>query len=321
MTTTSAPAKGTGGFSVSDWAEFFDSSDGIVNDYSATGAFPLNRINAGNIARIGASAAGVRTNGYTLKVTVNHDLTVPTDAGTYYIAAMYDPDLNVAGGGGVAATPDGPCRLVIDDTLDTAGGEAYTLLYGITRAASQNLSAASLIDYRRWIGPTVVIDENILNATVTGWGPWPRGTIAIVMSGSHRIERYIRWPVTAGGVTLQWVPLSSVLLPFPANAPLASAGQAFTMSMEDGRVFLAGSLKRSNNTVLSSGSDVNLGTLTAGWRPGTKSYFTVFAKPPSGRTVATIDIDPATGVVTMHGPSSGSIDWVALDGINFRAEN
>lgn len=321
MTTTSAPAKGTGGFSVSDWAEFFDSSDGVVNDYSATGAFPLSRINAGNIARIGASAAGVRTNGYTLKVSANHDLTVPTDAGTYYIASMYDPDLNVAGVGGVATTPDGPCRLVIDDTLDTAGGEAYTLLYGITRGAGQNLNAASVIDYRRWIGPMVVIDENILNATVTGWGPWPRGTIAIVMGGAHIIERYIRWPVTQGGVTLQWVPLDAVKLPFPANSPLSSAGQAPTMSMENGRVFLTGNLKRTSNAVLTSGDDVNLGTLPVGWRPGAIVRWTSFAKPPTGRAVVMGDISPSTGVVTLYGPASGSIDWVDLSGINFRAEN
>lgn len=152
MTTTSYPAKGTGGFDISEWSEYFEGDNGIIGDYVGT-ALDLTRINAGEIARI--SPGKVRVGGYILEVTANHDLVVSTAAATYYIWACYDPALNVPGGGGTASSA-GPCTLNISSGApSTAGGKIYVLLYQIIRSASQALTAATVVDYRTWTGPTL----------------------------------------------------------------------------------------------------------------------------------------------------------------------
>jgi hypothetical protein len=150
MTTISYPAKGTGGFTISQWTEVWEDSNGVINDYTGNSC-SLTRNDASNLAQIGVGQ--VRVGGYILEITATHDLTVSTSAATYYIWACYDPALNVAGGGG-AASAAGPCTLGISSGApSTSGGKIYTLLYQIVRGASQALSAATVKDFRAWVGP------------------------------------------------------------------------------------------------------------------------------------------------------------------------
>ena len=316
MATTSYPAVGTGGMSETEWLNMFANPDGIVNDTSVGGSFALSRIDAGNIARIGVGQ--YRLNGYTLEVTVAEDLTVSTTAGTYLIAVKYDPALNVPDGGGGAAAL-GPCRIVIGTSLSTAGGESYGILYTITRAASQALTNAISVDNRVWTGPVTAMPA-IPATPPSPAQAFTRGSVmvetdAASTAGRNRIS--IRWP-NAGGTALEWRPLTEkVAVAFPANSPLVAVDTSPMMTLENGHVFLSGTLKRASGSNLSSGSEVTLGTLPVGWRPPNIVRFVCYANGAgTSQTFAPVKVTSA-GVVIMYDPDDAVV-WMDLSAINFK---
>lgn len=211
MTTVSYPTRGTGGLDVADWTEHLQAGDGIVNDLTGT-ACSITRVDASNLAQIGVGQ--IRVGGYILEITATHDLTVSTSAATYYIWAKYDPAANAPDGGG-AGTAAGPCSLGISSGApSTAGGVIYTLLYQIVRGASQALTAATLKDYRVWVGPTIHIPtattlpaelQTDPEGPVTGFGPYPVGATL-----HHGITEYVHVKSTSG---LKWEATTTTTTP------------------------------------------------------------------------------------------------------------
>ena len=200
MTTTSYPAVGTGGFTESEWAEYFDGQDGILNDYAGT-ALTLTRIDAGNIARY--STGKVKVGGYVLEVTANEDLVVSTSAATYWTWACYDPALNVAGGGG-ASDLLGPVRLGISSGLpSTSGGKQYVILDKIVRGASQALTAATVTSYRRWVGEAVEWEGTLTPESVES--NYPRGTLRFDRTKNRILVR----TMNAAGSAMEWRQITS----------------------------------------------------------------------------------------------------------------
>ncbi len=320
MTTDSYPAKGVGGFTVAEWAKLHDNPDGIVNDYTGT-AFSLTRNSATNVATVAPSPAPVVTSGYGLEVTgAGEDLAVPTAAGTYYIAAMYDPNLNVAEPGQIA-DPLGPCRLVIDTSLSTAGGKQYTLLYSITRAAGQALTAATVADYRRWVGPVVTV-QDYLSATPTGFGPWSRGTIMLetATGGSPNLVNISVRTLNAAGTALVWQNwLSPAAVPLPTSSLLvAQASPAQMFRVNGASVGLQGTLRRSNGTSLGTGSTVVLGNLPVGWRPKSNRGPYVVGSFGNVQGIGRVYVDTSGEVTLAAGVGQEAVKWVSLDGIEFR---
>jgi hypothetical protein len=298
-----------------DWLNMFAQPDGIINDTTATGALALSRIDAGNIARIGVGS--LRLNGYTLEVTAAEDLTVSTAAGTYLIAVKYDPALNVPDGAG-AASDLGPCRLVIGTSFSTAAGEAYAVLYQITRAASQALTAATVVDNRRWTGPMNVMPA-LPSATISPAQLFARGSVMVETDAdatAGRIKMSMRLP-NAAGSALAWRPLTEMAeQAFPAAGTLVAFDAPARMELENGRVFLHGTLKRSSGA-LATGNEVTLGTLPAGWRP---PYYTRFMcwgySTTSNPVIAPVKVIPGGAVIMYDSPTN--VDWIDLSVINFK---
>lgn len=311
MTTTSYPAFGTGGFTIDEWSTYFDGQDGIINDYAGT-ALTLTRINAGEIARY--SPGSIRVAGYVLEVTANHDLVVGTGAATYYTWACYDPALNVADGGG-AASADGPCTLGISTGLpSTAGSKQYLLIDKIVRAASQSLTAATVTSLRRWVGVSVEWEGTLAPESVES--NYPRGSRRYDRTKNRDTVR----TMNDAGNAMEWRPVGGVDTPvaFPAAAGLnAFDAAAQIVKFGSGMVQVRGTLKRSNGTALSSGSNVTLGTLPAGSRPGNTARYACAANGPDHCSVSV----NTGGTVVLDGKTGLTVTFIQLDNIIFRAEN
>ena len=316
MTTISHPAKGNNGFTEAGWASLFGAIDGIYDDRRQDGqyAFHLTRINASNIARIRAHPAGALVNGYRLEVTVDHDLPVPTSAGTYRIYVRYDPALNVADGSGNAST-QGPCRLVLlsgTGAPDSSGGEKYLHLWTIVRAASQQLTDATVVDLRSWVG-----------TVSSGAETPPFGEGSTAPRGSFRFKRF-----EAGSLievrehdseldALVWMEVGAAKqenggadLPVPA----AMTGGAYYYLGPNNHVHLRGEIRRANGQKLaiSASADVLLATLPNGYRPGTTYKVMAYSGGNAGG-IARIWIDTNGEIRLKPGLSSADVDFVNLD--------
>jgi len=321
MATDSYPAVGIGGFTDAEFTKSYASQDGIFEDYHTGGVSALNltRNNTTDECTIGVGM--VRVNGYTLEVTSPHALpTPPISSGTvtYRIAAQYDPSLNIADGGGSASTL-GACRLIVTSgALDTSNNKQYTILYEVTRAASQVLTAATVVDRRRWVGQVIEVPD--YSNLVTGFGPFPRGTI-IVQTADAAAPGTMNMSIrTVDGSVLVWKSMTGeAAVPFPAAGTLVAQDEPALMYKEWGTVHLQGTLKRSAaGSNLNNGSPVILGTLPVGWRPGAGCRFMVLA---SGPVAVGIVVTPS-GTVSMYDPvGTTNVAYVQLNGISFRAEN
>lgn len=322
MTTISYPAVGTGGFTEARWAEFFDSHNGIINDFDGT-SLVLTPISVGNFARY--STGSIMVAGYVLKVVAPHDLTVSTAAGTYYTWACYDPALNVADGGG-DADPDGPCTLGISTGLpSTSGDKQYVLLDKIVRAASQALTAATVTSYRTWLGPSIematvpapfTLDELEWTTSLLGHDHYPLG------STLHIRDRNLTFHRALEGGDVFWRGDAAPSVDFDNNSPLTAAFTPPAYRVTQGQVFLSGTLKRVNGNNLTTGSDVSLGTMPVGARPAESQRFPCAARTTSSTYVTVVVlVDATTGGVTMHDlPGSTGVLWVDLSGVTYRAE-
>lgn len=313
MTTTSFPAKGSGGFAIDKWAEYFDAEDGIVNDYDGTS---LSMQLTGNNARY-AAGGEIRVAGYTLKITAAHDLS-PGDSstGTFWTWACYDPALNVDVGG--VASTDGPVRLGMSSGApSTTGNKQYCLIDKITRSVSSSVLTGSPVEsFRRWQGPVLYMDKipavALAETATVGWA-YPVGTTIITPAGVY--QRQLK---PGGGVW--WAPLSGSAVAWPLPSGLEAASTTTPMYWRDafGTVHAQGTVQR-NSGLLTSGSDVPLGTLPVGYQPDGIVRGVLFAKPPSGRGMTGWEV-ASTGAVTLYGPAGGSLSWVDLSMISFRAK-
>lgn len=328
MVTNSYPAVGTGGLTETQWSTMYGGDDGIVEDYMVGGikSCELARFDSTDICRVGAGSVPsyVRVNGYTLEIpSAGEDLycapvVAPNPPVTYYIVAVYDPAMNVANGDGTR-TLQGPVRLQILTTLPA--GKAYVLLYTLVRSPSQTLSQTAKTDHRRWQGTTI---ETPLYSTITsgnppaGVGPFPRGSVVYQSS----IGEYSVRTINATGDALAWQSLTSTpSRPFPAPSALIAydVASAPIYYSEGSRVFCAGALKRSSGASLSSGAgtDVILGTLPVGFRPGGVRRFICHG---TGGMALGVRVFPDTGQVIMSGPATDTV-FCDLSSINYRAEN
>jgi hypothetical protein len=318
MPTTSYPAVGVGGLSEAQWAQMYDCPDGIVNDYTGT-SLELTIVSASNVARI--SPGIVCVNGFYLEVTAAEDLAVPTTAGTYNIAAMYDPALNVADGAGNAATL-GPCRLVISTSLDTTGNKRYVLLYQITRTTGQALSAATITALRPFVGATLSMERlptqarSFPEAPLVGF-THPLGT-TIYESSTGDLWRKLR---NTNGV-IYWDATSiDLLTAFPAGAGLVAAAAdepaRYYTTNSRSIIRFEGTLRRNTGT-LTTGGDVPLGTMPVGFRPITQQRWPCTVKPTAGGWgIANVTVQASNGAVTMYNPGV-SLDWIDLSGVSYR---
>jgi hypothetical protein len=318
MATVSRPAVGNDGFDENDWLTYFNSGDGIVDDYLGGGVsgFALTRVDASNVARFAPHEAGARIDGYRLQVTSQTDLAISTTAATYRILVKYDPALNVADGSG-NANPAGPCSLVVlTGTPPTGGGEKYLLLYEIIRAAGQALSVATVIDYRRWVGPSISWAWGVPSPPV-GAALYPRGTLRY----DAAFDRLMVRELSPAGTSLIWRAVGTTdPLPFPAAAGIGPAHILAEYWMGPGRtIHLTGTVDKNNGSKLGSATAVvTLGTLPVGFRPADSRHFVVFSQG-NADGIARL-IVAATGVVTLRtGTGAEDIDWLALDGVTFKA--
>lgn len=326
MTTNSYPAVGTGGMTEVQWNILYGGNDGIVEDYAtttATAACAVTYVDGTNTANINVGKVAV--NGYLLDITATHPLVLAAAVSTpitYYIAAQYDPALNVAQGD-LTRSVLGPCRLIVGTTLDTAGGKAYTLLYTVTRTASQLLSNATVVDYRRWIGRTVIMGDYPGTVPI-GFGPFPRGSVMIQTAANPDQDTNKISVVTlnAAGTAATWQSVNSPdAIDIPHSSLLIPAGYPPLMHKFSGSmVALRGTLARSSGANLSTGTTVTVGSLPAGWRPGGTQRFPCIAQGgPAGEQTVSVLVG-VDGAVSMRDPQYPCL-WVDLSGIIYRAEN
>lgn len=78
-------------------------------------------------------------------------LSVPavTSATTYHLGLTYDPTKHAA--------PGGPVALTVTKTVPSGSGKAYLPIYTLTRRANELLSAATIVDQRAFIAPTITV--------------------------------------------------------------------------------------------------------------------------------------------------------------------
>lgn len=313
MTTTSYPAAGNNGLTIDQWPEAASIGDGIIEDYVGT-ACDLDRLNSTDIARV--HPGKVRVGGYVLDITAAEDLyCAPVVTGnpavTYYIAAMYDPALNVPDGSGNRSTL-GPCRLIINaGAPSTAAGQEYTLLYTLTRTANQLIASTTKRNYRVWVGPQLEFDDEAGSPSVAespvGFGPYPRGTTIWNRASNIRM----RLTLGSGG-TLQW----QRAIPSASPLPLASGFTAldtdpqYLPTNDAGEVRLAGTVKRSNNNPIvgaAATADVRIATIPLTYAPARIKRFMVYG---GGQRAAFIKVTSAGEVFVYAG--GVSLDWVDL---------
>lgn len=329
MTTTSYPAVGANGLNETEWSILFGDSDGIVEDYHSGGVEALHPTANGDLLTIGVGK--VRVNGYVLSVDAAETLTIASAASsqTWYVAAVYDPALNVAQSDGTA-NPLGPIRLgatVGPPTL--GGGKVAITLFRITRGAGQTLAAAltaALLpaaggDLRSWVGPWVFVSAYFQDWT--GFGPWPRGSrmVQFNRNGQGVIEESFR---VASGSSLVWQSKdASTPVGFQLPSGLVSRDAAPSapqyLRLPGNMIKLRGNIKRASGH-LSTGSDVVLGTMDPGLRPPFTERFIVKAGPGDHFAEIRINTDGTTdGKVIMSDPGF-TADWVEISGVYYRAE-
>lgn len=326
MATKSFPAEGENGLSVADWALAYSSQDGIVNDYHTGGVSALNMTRNNATDEVTIWPGLVSVDGYVLNVespTVLPCPPVTSGSKTYSIAARYDPALNVADGLG-QADPLGPCRLIITDAaLDTTGGKAYVILYAITRSASQVLTAAPVLDYRRWVGPVLTMPGYPAAPPAVGFGPWSRGTMIVqtAVKGYTDFAQISIRSVNVAGTALLWQNLTQPpAAAFPAAGGLVAQDTPAQIVRSGGMVQLRGTLRRSTGASLTTGADVLLGTLPVGSRPGTTERRVCYAGAGDGKVRAEI---LANGQVWIRAGSADAdtVSFIDLGAFVFRAEN
>jgi hypothetical protein len=320
MGTLAYPARGDNGLTEEQWSRMHADRDGIVSDYIGT-ACALTVNDATNKAKVGAGRVAV--NGYVLEIDADgQEVDIPPAVGSpvsYHIAAHYDPTLNVATESGGRSLL-GPVRLEVfaGNYPTEADGNAYVVLWLIQRAPSQVLSAATKVDYRRWVGYTVEMTAYQFMGNV------PRGSIVLQSNKGAETGNISVRTINAAGTALEWKSLNqSARIALPTSSLLVANlnDTPATIHKEWTRVYIEGTLRRSSGAKLNvPGSAVNLGTLPVGWRPKNQARFTI---PGPGWKTANIVISPDTGVITMYDtdPAMGDIAFVQFDGVSFRAEN
>lgn len=318
MTTTSYPAAGAGGYTITEWQSQVGAySDGIIGDITAT-ALDNVRIDATDMCRI--LPGKVQVAGYVLEVTSAHDLyCAPVASGaavTYFISAQYDPALNVPDGSGNASS-QGPCRLVITaGPPSLAGGKTYVLLYTVTRSPSQVLSAAVQADYRRWTGPFLDVSSVPRDPTTQeptfpiGFGPFARGTQVY----DRATRATYRFTYRSGELKM----LNEV--EDPRTLPIPNALRAWSQTPEyyfnRSRVYLRGDIKRSDDSPLLTANTTNdlvVGNLPETFRPGQTKRYSLYAGGRRGPAFVKIGSD---GEILLYA-SGTQIDWIDLSPISF----
>lgn len=317
MATNSWPAVGDNGLTDSQWVSAAAIGDGIVEDfgYGNTEAFKISAVN-NTTDEITLTPGMCRVAGYVGESeTEVLDIPAVGSPTTYTIGWCYDPALNVADGGGERSAL-GPVRLFVEDgPLDLTGGKRYSILYTITRSASQVLTAAPRVDHRRWVGPTTVMPVKPAS-DVTGVD-FPRGSIIHETSTGfdHLRDPNDATPTPTG---LMWRNISApAAIPLPLRTGLVAldTGSAPEIyRIPGGGVGLRGAVKRSSGALLNNGNPVILADLPTGWRPPAGKFLRFPVAAAGGPQAVSIS---STGVVTMYDTPMNVIGC-ALDGITFR---
>lgn len=318
--TGSYPADGTGGLTITDWSDYFNSHDGAVECYPSA-ALALTRIDAGSVCQINPGSVDI--NGYRLVISEVETLTCPTPStgtATYYIVAYYDPNLNVANVDDTAPRPLGPCRLALFSATDIGAalaGKSFVLLHQIVRSAGQALTAAVATNHLKFIATASIEWPNSQPNPPVGNYSMPRGTLRAAFD-TRRL--YLRTLTDAGA--LNWLDLFN---DGPWSLPLASSfvtrsGKTsipqyyrFAGSM----IGFQGQLQRTTGN-LSNGSTVTLGTIPAGLRPGFAVSFMCKCGGTNNFTQVQINSDSTTdGAILMIDPPSATT-WLDLSAVQYK---
>ncbi len=321
--TGSYPADGTGGLTITDWADYFNSADGAVECYTSD-ALSLVRVDSGSICQINPAAVSI--NGYRMFWTATESLTCPTPTSgtaTYYIVAYYDPNLNVANSDGTAPRPLGPCRLALYASTDISSalaGKTWVLLYEITRSAGQALTAALVKTHVKWLGGPTIEWPTSLGTPPSGTYLTPRGTVRYAMD-TRTI--YGRTSAAGGTGNLVW---QDILNDGPWSLPISSSFVTrsgknsipqyyrFAGSM----IGFQGQVQRTSGN-LSTGNTVTLGTIPIGLRPAyAVSFICKCGGSGNNYTQVQVNSDSTTdGAILMFDPPN-STTWLDLSPISYR---
>ena len=127
--------------------------------------------------------------------------------------------------------------------------------------------------------------------------------------------------LNAAGTALEWRNTSfSAAAALPTSSNLMAYGAPAQYYKFAGvMVGVRGTLKRVNGSALSTGSEVVLGTLPAGFRPWHTQRFCLVGGYGSNYQTGRVYVQ-SSGVITMEDPDH-SMPWIDLSGINFRSEN
>lgn len=318
MATISYPAYGNGGLTVANWSSAFTAQDGAINNFDGNG-WTLTVISATNTARLGPGT--VRVNGYVLENDADLDLAIPTGAGNYYIAAVYDPTLNVAQGDGTA-NPLGPVRIVLQSALDPAGGKAFTLMRRLSRATSGG--PVTSLSWVNSVGSVFSVPtmpaQKLLNpeGALQGWDH-PVGSQCLARDTG---EWYDKVPATATSTT--WWKPRSVDGPyaFPSFSSLVAQATdepaRYYFYNNGSMIRFEGTLKRSSGANLATGNDVGLGVMPIGARPVNDGRWPCTIKLSVGWDTAQVTVNNGGAVNMYDPPGTPVVDFIDLSNISYR---
>lgn len=318
MTTTSFPAVGDQGLTAAQWSVLYGTDDGIVEDYHTGGVEACVLTRSGDVGTV--SPGKVKINGYILSIDTPTALNMPavTVAVDYYVCAMYDDTLNVELAGTTNADPAGPCRLIVSAGAPAASSsKAYYVLYIVSRAANQALTAAVVSDERSWTAATRSGRKR--PATTTGI---PRGThfFSVNAAQSGQVNHWVA-DVNAAGTGLGWKNLTgatAITFPFVGNFGARSATTAPDYSVFAGCMvkFRGDAQKNGGGNMGTKSGSVTIGQMPPTFRPKFTERFICKTSGTDGQAEVRVE---STGEVTVS-QTGGDITWINLSPVTYRAE-
>lgn len=317
MTTSSYPVVGAN-IDHAQWRALESGMDGLFDTDASTAdreRLGLDLSDLGTTARI--KRGKVRFKGFAMTCSANHDLTLPAAGGSpvlYAVGVMYDPALE--------QNPAGPLYLnaQVKASQVIPSGGAYLPLYEVTRNPGQVLSAAAVVDLRRYVGPSLLLPDAF---PLTGYS-FPVGTQAIRAG-----QQLVRVPDAAGTGT-EWQNLSAgswTAIGLPSSVS-AGGGTPPAFKKVNGVVHFRGSWVKTDGTKFApggGGGEYSLGTVPAGYRPGNNVSFAVDHGFDATATGARVLVSTAGVITAQVGPAhnsttDGSTSRIRAEGVIYPAE-
>lgn len=321
MTQVSAPQSGEQ-FTDTSWRDLFGDEPGIVGDIDGS-AYKLTLAANSDVASIGSAtqASLARVAGFSHKIPAGEpvSVTIPTASGsprTDIISIRYNPD-----------DADPASRLLIAriagssanlPTYDSSppGVEDFPL-WAITRAPSQALSAATVVDLRVRVAPVLTLPVGAPLPLSS-----PLGTIA--WQGNTQYRR-----VLGSALTPVWdgAAAGSGIFPVPALGGWTGRGLRIHTDGANNRRFMSGYVTPNNSFNPTVGTHT-LAQIPNGVRPTLAAgesfppFFRLPVASPTGSNASLavdVDIQPDGNIVIKRGPNQliAAGTPISFHGVNF----